>query len=85
MKHTLPITFISWKSAWQALLLRSALTALLLAPLVPLALQAAETNTPPGDRNLPINQIDPVSGFFSGMAERSVLVPGNTAKLQGGK
>ncbi len=40
MKHTLPITCISWKSAWQTFLLCSALTAMLLAPIA--ALHAAE-------------------------------------------
>ncbi len=45
MKPTLIVACISWKSAWQALLLRSALTALLLAPLG--VLHAADTSTPP--------------------------------------
>jgi hypothetical protein len=38
------------------------LTALLLAPLA--ALQAADTNTPPGDRNLSINQVYPPESFY---------------------
>jgi len=45
MKHTLTVACISLKSAWQAVFLRSALTALLLAPL--LALQADATKTKP--------------------------------------
>ena len=40
MKHTLTVARISLKSAWQAVLLRPALTALLLAPLA--ALHAKE-------------------------------------------
>jgi hypothetical protein len=36
MKHTLTVACIFSKSAWQAVLLRSALTALLLAPLASL-------------------------------------------------
>ncbi len=43
MKHTLTIAFICWKSAWQALLLRSALTAFVFAPLA--ALNAADAAT----------------------------------------
>ena len=38
------------------------LAALLLAPLA--ALQAADTNTPPGDRNLSINQVYPPESFY---------------------
>ena len=46
----------------RAVSLRSALTALLLAPLA--ALRAADAPTPPGDRNLPINQVYPPEAFF---------------------
>ena len=38
------------------------LTALLLAPLA--ALHAADAITPPGDRNLPVNQIYPPEAFY---------------------
>jgi len=45
MKHTLTVACISFKSVWQAVSLRSALTALLLAPLA--VLNAADTRYSP--------------------------------------
>ena len=57
MKTTLTVACVFLKSAWQAVSLCSALTALLLAPMA--VLHAADTATPPGDRTCQKHRTQP--------------------------
>jgi hypothetical protein len=72
MKQTLTVACIILKSAWQAVSLRSALTALLLAPLGALAtLSAAEPVVAPVAPDATFSQIAQPSGFTPDMPKLS--------------